>query len=171
MAKTFKGGKMKALILKTILMTLLITTSSYASYGGIVESKGKKLYAECIQYDEEVCIELEIYEERETGSKWLLKRILMERIDNEELAKRGYKVAGNALKNDYWFYSYYGTVLGTYAALNVLLVGIVALVGGFVADVVKAPVMLIGFGVHKLTDKMAKKRLKKLIKHILDPAQ
>lgn len=162
---------MKKLIL--IIGLLLMTTAPHANelnfMGGVVESKDHlKMALVCELEDaDQKCEEIAVYRDHGYG---LRKFATLTRISVDEVATQARRNASGELNSDYTSIALAGTMVGGgfiwVTNGHPLSVGV--LVAGGALDIIKAPVVGAAFIFHKVTDIFAKRRMKKLIKFMLD---
>ncbi|MCP4913177.1 MAG: hypothetical protein GY909_08655 [Oligoflexia bacterium] len=159
--------KNMTIVLTAIIALFTFTQSANAAYGGVVKSRGAKIFAECIQYDDKVCVEFEIHRQgKDADNSYVINTIKL--VDTSDLSDEARKEANDRLKETYQMVGVIGMMpgFGLMWAGNGL--GLPLMIAGGAVDIVKAPIVFVGYLGHKILDLGGKRRIKKLIKFMFN---
>ena len=158
--------KNMTIVLTAIIALFTFTQSTNAAFGGTVKSGDSKLFAECVQYDEKVCVEFEIHRQGKNSNSYVINTIKL--VNTNELSDEARKEANERLKETYQLIGVAGMVPGFALMWGGNGLGLPLMIAGGAVDIVKAPIVFVGFVGHKILDLGKKRRIKKLIKFMFD---
>tara|TARA_R110002072_G_scaffold276051_1_gene437396 strand:- start:131437 stop:131994 length:558 start_codon:yes stop_codon:yes gene_type:complete len=156
------------LILITAILTLL-STNSFANmdevFGGVVKSGKEKLYVVCTEYNQENCVAFDINIQTE-NSYYTLSSLYQ--VNPTDLSTEARKESSERLKDTYRFIGVVGMLPGFGLLWTGNGLGAPVFAAGVVVDVVKAPIVFVGYLAHSILDLGGKRRIKKLFNHLFD---
>lgn len=91
--------KNMTIVLTAIIALFTFTQSANAAYGGIVKLGDSKLFAECVQYDEKVCVEFEIHRQGKSENSYVINTIKL--VNTNEFLDEVCREANERLKETY----------------------------------------------------------------------
>lgn len=161
---------MKNLILMFSLVIMSVAHSAENSIGGTLENRktGETIEFRCtIGYDDN-CQEIGAYYGDSQYEPYLIRTYKTQELDARELARETRRASWRELNNDYVGVGLVGTAVG----VVVCAFGeacILPITLGVAVDIVKAPVVIVGFVPHKISDMVTFNRIKTRINFLLNP--
>ncbi|MDC1173963.1 hypothetical protein OAT67_01095 [Bacteriovoracaceae bacterium] len=158
----------KIFILMTAILTLL-STNTFANiddvFGGVVKSGKEKLYVVCTEYNQETCVAFDI--NVDSGNDFYTLTSLYQ-VNPADLSKEARDASNDRLKDTYRTIGAIGMLPGFALIWTGNGLGVPVFAAGVVVDVVKAPIVFVGYLAHSILDLGGKRRIKKLFNHLFD---